>query len=242
MPKSNNDKKNTNPFKRTARISVRACCFVKSPLSSPPHLSPSTEYQTAPPPTPIESPPSSPIAPSRFSPDHFLNTPKTTPPPLTSPPPAPSQPSKENSTLDINLEHVNLIFCTPPTSPYPFFDSLIDLPPRTTSSPHPQPSLNSIERLAKQPPPMPEILEPLFHHFHLIFRAGTFDFEGRCHPAKRTVQYGSTEASLSLASNILFYRYSQSKAELTIIRSLTLSFVALHFDTLISSLSVTPPF
>ncbi|GKG08851.1 hypothetical protein Tco_0334683 [Tanacetum coccineum] len=125
MHKSNNDKKDTNAFTRTARISVRASCFVKSPPTSPPyqHLSPPTDYQSAPPSTPIESPPTSLMAPSGFSSGHLLNTPKTTSPPLTSPPPAPSQPFKQNSPLAINLEPVELIFSTPPTSPHPFFDS-----------------------------------------------------------------------------------------------------------------------
>ncbi|GJU64433.1 hypothetical protein Tco_1246268 [Tanacetum coccineum] len=84
MPKSNNDKKNTNSFKRTARISVLACCFVNPSPASPPyqHFSPLTDYQSAPPSTPIESPPTSPMAPSGFLPGHLLNTPKSTPPPL----------------------------------------------------------------------------------------------------------------------------------------------------------------
>ncbi|GKD23368.1 hypothetical protein Tco_1225071 [Tanacetum coccineum] len=157
MPKSKNDKKNTNAFKRTARISVHTCCFVKSPKSSPSyqHLSAPTDYQTTPPKTPIESPPSSAIALSGFFLNHFLNTPKTTPPPLASSPPDPSQPSKENSPLAINLVPVKLILCTPPTAPHPFFDSLEDLPPRTTKPPPLQPPLNSIEHLAKKPPPLP---------------------------------------------------------------------------------------
>ncbi|GJS72124.1 zinc finger, CCHC-type containing protein, partial [Tanacetum coccineum] len=83
--------------------------------------------QTAPPLTPIESPPASLIALSEFSMHHLLNTPKSTPPPLTSPPPAPSQPSKHSSPLAINLEPFELAIFTPPTSPYPFFESLEDL-------------------------------------------------------------------------------------------------------------------
>nr|GEU81887.1 hypothetical protein [Tanacetum cinerariifolium] len=96
MPKSNNDKKNINALKRMARISVRACCFVNTPPTSPPyqHLSPPTDYQSAPPSTPGESPPISPMAPLGFSLGHLLNTLKTSLPPLTSPPLAPSQPSK----------------------------------------------------------------------------------------------------------------------------------------------------
>ncbi|GJY19933.1 hypothetical protein Tco_0392499 [Tanacetum coccineum] len=93
--------------------------------------------QTAPPLTPIESPPASLIALSGFSTHHLLNTPKSTPPPLTSPPPAPSQPSKHSSPLAINLEPFELAIFTPPTSPHPFFDSLEDLPPRTANPPPP---------------------------------------------------------------------------------------------------------
>ncbi|GKC25195.1 hypothetical protein Tco_1027345 [Tanacetum coccineum] len=84
----------------------------------------------------------------RFSPTQLLTTSKTTPPPLTSPTLAPSQPSKQTSHLAINLKPIELIFYIPPTYPYPFFDSLEDLPPRTTNLPPPQPSFNSIERLA----------------------------------------------------------------------------------------------
>ncbi|GKB78365.1 hypothetical protein Tco_0945260 [Tanacetum coccineum] len=80
---------------------------------------------------------------------------------MSSPPPAPSQPSKQNSPLAINLDPVELIFSTPPTSPHPFLDSLEDLPPRTTNPPPPQPSFKTIERLANQPPPLPAMEPPL---------------------------------------------------------------------------------
>ncbi|GKE33504.1 hypothetical protein Tco_1452826, partial [Tanacetum coccineum] len=125
MPKSNNDKEDNKSFKRTARISVRACCFVNPPLASPPyhHFSPPTDYLTAPPSTPLESPPTSHMASPGFS-----------------------------------LEPVELIFFTPPISPYLFFDSLKDLPPQTTNPPPPQPSFDSIEHLANQPPPLLEEL------------------------------------------------------------------------------------
>nr|GEU29551.1 hypothetical protein [Tanacetum cinerariifolium] len=144
-------------------ISGDAKSWVFNPRSaSPPyqHLSPPTDYQTAPPTTPIESPPSSPKAPLGFSPSLLLNTLKTTPPPLTSPPPIPSQHSKQNSPIAINLEPVELIFSTPPTSHHAFFNSLEDLPPRTTNPPPPQPSFDSIKRLENQPPPLPEVMEP----------------------------------------------------------------------------------
>nr|GEU29532.1 hypothetical protein [Tanacetum cinerariifolium] len=142
MPKSNNDKKNVKAFKRIARISVRACCLVNPRPTSPPYqnLSPPTDYQTALPTNLIDPLRPSLIASPGFSLDHLLNTPKSTPPPLTSPLPAPSQTSKHNSSLAINLELVELICSTPPTSPHPFFVSLEDLPPRTTNPPPPQPS------------------------------------------------------------------------------------------------------
>ncbi|GKD04750.1 hypothetical protein Tco_1179724 [Tanacetum coccineum] len=96
-----------------------------------------------------------------ISPTHLLNTPKTTPSPLTSLPLAPSQPSKQYSPLAIKLEPVELFFSTPPTSPHLFFDSLEDLPPRTANPPLPQPSIDTIERLANQPPPLPTMEPPL---------------------------------------------------------------------------------
>ncbi|GKG03264.1 hypothetical protein Tco_0310900 [Tanacetum coccineum] len=111
-----------------------------------------------PPFTPFESPPTTPIAPPGFSTGHLLTTPKTTPPPLTSPPPAPTQPSKQSSLLSIDIEPVELIFFTPPTYPYPFFDSLEYLLPRTFNPPPPQPTFDTIERLASQPPPVPDVM------------------------------------------------------------------------------------
>ncbi|GJV74509.1 hypothetical protein Tco_1506093 [Tanacetum coccineum] len=56
---------------------------------------------------------------------------------------------------------MELIFSTPPTSPHPFFDSLKDIPPRTTNPPPPRPSFDTIERLANQPPPLPAMEPPL---------------------------------------------------------------------------------
>ncbi|GKA38087.1 hypothetical protein Tco_0724652 [Tanacetum coccineum] len=118
------------------------------------------DYQTVPPSTPHDSPPSSPIAPLRFSPGQLLTTPKTTPPPLTSPPSAPTQPSKKSSLLAINIELIQLIFSTPPTSPNLFFDSLEVLPPQTINPPPPQPMLDTIKHLASQPPPVLDVMEP----------------------------------------------------------------------------------
>ncbi|GKA83034.1 hypothetical protein Tco_0789782 [Tanacetum coccineum] len=116
----------------------------------------------APPSSRIVSLPLSLITSPGISPSHLLNTPKTTPPPLTTTPLlAPSQPSKLNSPLAINLEPVELIFSTPPTSPHLSFDSLEDLPPRTANPPPPQPSFDTIERLANQPPPLPVMEPPL---------------------------------------------------------------------------------
>nr|GEV23976.1 hypothetical protein [Tanacetum cinerariifolium] len=144
MPKSIN----ANTFKRTSCISVCACCFVNPRPASPPYqnLSPPTDYQMAPPLSPITSP--------GTSPDQLLNTPKTTLPP------APSQPCKQNSSFPINLDPVELIFSTP-TSPHLFSDYLEDLPPRTIHPPPPQPSFDTIECLANQPPHIP-FMEPPF--------------------------------------------------------------------------------
>ncbi|GJY47324.1 hypothetical protein Tco_0436387 [Tanacetum coccineum] len=47
----------------------------------------------------------------------------------------------------------------PLTSPHALFDSLEDLPPKTTNPPHP--SFESIERLANQPPPLLTVKPPL---------------------------------------------------------------------------------
>ncbi|GJQ92615.1 hypothetical protein Tco_0003754, partial [Tanacetum coccineum] len=163
MPKSNKEKKSVKNLKRTARMSVRACCFANPRPATPSYqaLSPATDYQTAPPSTPNVSPPLSPITSPRISLSKLLTTPKPTPPPLTSPPPAPTQPSKSSLPQAINLDPVKLIFSTPPTSPHAFFDSLEDLPPRTTNPPPPRPSFESIKHLANQPPPLPAMEPPL---------------------------------------------------------------------------------
>ncbi|GJY53942.1 hypothetical protein Tco_0445606 [Tanacetum coccineum] len=115
MPKSNKEKKSASNLKRTARISGRPCCFNNPHSSSPPYqdLSPPTNYQAVPSPSPNVSPPLSPITTSGISPSELLLTPKSSPPPLTSPPPAPTQPSKHSLPLSINLDPVELIFSTP---------------------------------------------------------------------------------------------------------------------------------
>ncbi|GJX21313.1 hypothetical protein Tco_0223990 [Tanacetum coccineum] len=136
MPKTNKDKKSAIEFKCTARISVCACFFVNPCPVSPPYqnLSPPTDHQTGPPPSPIMSPPLLSIVSLGISPEELLITSKSTPLPMTSQPPAPSQPSKHSSALAINLDPIELIFYTPPTSPYLFFDSFEDLPQQTTTS------------------------------------------------------------------------------------------------------------
>ncbi|GJX14973.1 hypothetical protein Tco_0206731 [Tanacetum coccineum] len=91
-----------------------------------------------------------------FSPSKLL----TTPPPLTSPPSTPTQPSKQSSPLTINLDPIELIFSTPPTSLHPLFDSLKDLTSQTTNPPPPQPSFDLIEHLANQPLPVLDVMEP----------------------------------------------------------------------------------
>nr|GEU95750.1 hypothetical protein [Tanacetum cinerariifolium] len=118
-------------------------------------------------PTPSVSLPLFPISSLGISPSKLLTTLKT-PPLLTLPPPAPTQPSKHSSPLAINLDPVELIFSTPPTFPHAFFDSLKDLPPKTTNPPLHQPSFKSIECLANQTsplltmePPLPPQLLPL---------------------------------------------------------------------------------
>ncbi|GKE82328.1 hypothetical protein Tco_1552328 [Tanacetum coccineum] len=163
MPKSNKDKKSTNNLKCTARISVQACCFANPCTVSPPYkpLSPPTDYQTVPPSILNVSPPLSPITSLGISPSKLLTTPKSTPPPLTLPILAPTQPFKTSSPLTINLDPVELIFLTPPTSPYALFDSLKYLPPKPTNPPLPRSSFESIECLANQPPPLPAMEPPL---------------------------------------------------------------------------------
>ncbi|GKB76897.1 hypothetical protein Tco_0943792 [Tanacetum coccineum] len=124
-------------------------------------LSPRTDYQTTPPSSPNILPPLSPITTPGISPSELLLTPKSSPPPLTSPPLAPTQPSTHSSPLTISLDLVKIVFSTPPTSPQALFDSLEDLPPRTTNPPSSRPSFDSIERLANQPTPLPAMEPPL---------------------------------------------------------------------------------
>ncbi|GJV80175.1 hypothetical protein Tco_1516045 [Tanacetum coccineum] len=142
MTKTYSERKSNKTQRRTDRISVRPCYLINATLSnnsSPLRtFSPPSDYIVAPPSTPIESPPITPLAPQTFSSSELLTTLKTTPPPL-----APTQPSKQSSPLAINLEPLELVFTTPPTSPYSYFDSLEDLPPRSTNPP-PLPSFESI--------------------------------------------------------------------------------------------------
>nr|GEZ27205.1 hypothetical protein [Tanacetum cinerariifolium] len=135
--------------------------FFNPPPSSPPYqrFSPPSDYQMTPTSTPLELPPTTPISPSGFSSGQILTTPKTSPPPLTYPPPTPTQPSKHISHLAISLKPIELVFSTPPTSPHPFFDSLENLPPRTTNPPPPQPTFKSNERLVNHPPSVPDVTE-----------------------------------------------------------------------------------
>ncbi|GJW96950.1 hypothetical protein Tco_0178758 [Tanacetum coccineum] len=132
MPKTPSETSSNKTQRRTARISVRPCCLINlassnesSPLRK---FSPPSDYNVAPPSTPLESPPKTPLAPQTISTTELLTTPKTTPPPLTTPPPVPTQPFKQTLPLATDLEPLELIFFTPPTSPHPFFDTLEDLP------------------------------------------------------------------------------------------------------------------
>ncbi|GJW50015.1 hypothetical protein Tco_0091366 [Tanacetum coccineum] len=70
---------------------------------------------------------------------------------------APTQPSKLTSPLAINLDPIELLFSTPPTSPQAFLDSLEDLLSLTTNPPLPRPSFDTIECMANNPPPIPSI-------------------------------------------------------------------------------------
>ncbi|GJR46541.1 hypothetical protein Tco_1314644 [Tanacetum coccineum] len=149
MPKENK----TNP-KRTTRISVRPCCFNNPRTSSSPYqpLSPPSDYVLGPPPTTLTSQTFIPHLSPTSNNDNLLLTPKST-----SPPPAPTQPSKLTSPLAINLDPIELLFSTPPTSHQAFLDSLEDFPPATTNPPPPRPSFDTIKRLANEPPPIPPI-------------------------------------------------------------------------------------
>ncbi|GJY85335.1 hypothetical protein Tco_0499361 [Tanacetum coccineum] len=150
-------KENKTNLKRTARISVRPCCFVNPKTSSPPYqpFSPPLDYTLGAPPTsPITTPPLSPINTTINSNENCLLTPKSTPPPLTSPPPDPTQPSKLTSPVTINLDPIELLFSNLPSS-LSFLDLLGDLPPSTTNPSPPRPSFATIERLANEPPPIP---------------------------------------------------------------------------------------
>ncbi|GJR34721.1 hypothetical protein Tco_1210405 [Tanacetum coccineum] len=150
-----NDNKLT--LKRTARISVRPCCFNNPRTSSPPYqrLSPPTDYVLAPPPTsPNSIPPLSPIISLATSNSNLLLTLKSTPLPLTSPPLALTQPLKLTSPLAINLDSIELLFSTPPTSPQAFLDSLEELSPSITNPTPPRPSFDTIKRMANNPPPI----------------------------------------------------------------------------------------
>ncbi|GJU01953.1 hypothetical protein Tco_1112291 [Tanacetum coccineum] len=146
-------KENKTNLKRTARISVRPCCFVNPRTSSPPYqpFSPPSDYTSGAPPTsPITTPPLSPINTTINSNEKCLLTPKSTPPPLNLPPPAPTQPSKLTSPVTINLDPIELLFSTPS-----LLDVLGDLPPSTTNPSPPKPSFTTIERLANESPHIP---------------------------------------------------------------------------------------
>nr|GEV98082.1 putative ribonuclease H-like domain-containing protein [Tanacetum cinerariifolium] len=141
-------------FKRTARMSVYPPRLVSPPYD---YLSPPIDYQTA---LPSTSNPSPSLF-SGISPSKLLVTQKSTPPLLTSSLPAPTQPSKHSSPLAINIDPIELLFYTPPTSPQAIFDTLEDLPPTTTNPPPLMPSFDSIEHMANKPPPLPNMELPL---------------------------------------------------------------------------------
>ncbi|GJS49164.1 hypothetical protein Tco_0599285 [Tanacetum coccineum] len=152
-------KENKTNLKRTARISVRPCCFKNLRTSSPPYqpFSTPSDHVSGPPLTTPSSQTSIPHLSPTSNNNNLLLTPKTTPPPLTSPPSVPTQPSKLTSPIAINLDPIELLFFTLPTSPQAFLDSLKDLPPATTNPPLPRPSFDTIEGIANEPPPIPPI-------------------------------------------------------------------------------------
>ncbi|GKE04042.1 hypothetical protein Tco_1396060, partial [Tanacetum coccineum] len=120
-------------------------------------FSPLLDYTSGASPTsPITTPPLSPINTTINSNENYLLTPKSTPPTLTSPPPAPTQQSKLTSPVTINLDPIELLFSTSPSSPS-FLDLLGDLPPSTTNPSPPRPSFATIDHLANEPPPIPLI-------------------------------------------------------------------------------------
>ncbi|GJV77821.1 hypothetical protein Tco_1509405 [Tanacetum coccineum] len=161
MPKIPSETSSNKTQRRTARISVRPCCLINLTSSNEPaplrNFSPLNDYNIAPPSTPLESPPKTTLAPQDTSPIQTLTTLKVTPPSLTTPPPVPTQPSKQTPLHATDLEPLKLIFSTPPTSPYPFFDTLEDLPLRSTNPPH-LPSFKSIKCMANQPPLLSKIM------------------------------------------------------------------------------------
>ncbi|GJY94807.1 hypothetical protein Tco_0511168 [Tanacetum coccineum] len=125
--------------------------------SSPPYqpFSPPSDYVSRPPPTTLTSQTTIPYLSPTNNNKNLLLTPKTTPLPLTSPPPAPTQPSKLTSLVAINLDPIELLFSTLPTSPQAFLNSLEDLPPATTNPPPHRPSFNTIKSLTNELPPIP---------------------------------------------------------------------------------------
>ncbi|GJX39776.1 hypothetical protein Tco_0253079 [Tanacetum coccineum] len=155
MPKIPSETSSNKTQRRTARISVRPCCLINLTSSNE---SPLSDYNVAPPSTPLESPPKTTLAPQATSPIQTLTTLKFTPPSLTTLPLVPTQPSKQTPLHATDLDPLELIFSTPPTSPYPFFDTLEDLPPRSTNPPHLS-SFESIKCMAKQPPLLSKIMD-----------------------------------------------------------------------------------
>nr|GEX03243.1 copia protein [Tanacetum cinerariifolium] len=61
----------------------------------------------------------------------------------------------------VNLDHIELLFSTPPTSPQTLFDTLEDLRPTTKFPPPPRPSFDFIERLANETISLSAIEPPL---------------------------------------------------------------------------------
>ncbi|GJW19633.1 hypothetical protein Tco_0027069 [Tanacetum coccineum] len=92
---------------------------------------------------------------------------------MTSPSPAPTQPSKLTSSVTINLDPIELLFCTPPSSPS-LLDVIGDLPPSITNPSPPRPSFATIERLENEPPHIPPM--------NSSFPSPTLELEPTPHP------------------------------------------------------------
>ncbi|GJT28907.1 retrovirus-related pol polyprotein from transposon TNT 1-94 [Tanacetum coccineum] len=96
------------------------------------------------------------------------------PPPQATSPPPPQEPSPLPDSIEPLVEPI--IFTTPPTSPHPFMYDLKDLPIRP-SNPSPQPTFDTIDQIALQPPRLS------FHSDHMEVKPPP-----PCFPQNQTLQ------------------------------------------------------